>query len=77
MIDLYYWQHGDRRLAASMPWWADMAGRNQAEGRNLFGWNPPDEARSVVGTGRASCVALCGAALSQTSGHLRRPAWTP
>jgi len=40
MIDLYYWQHSDRRLAASMPWWADMAGRNQAEGRNLFGLEP-------------------------------------
>lgn len=40
MIDLYHRQHSDRRLAASMPWWADMAGRNQAEGRNLFGLGP-------------------------------------
>ena len=64
MIDLYYWQHSDRRLAASKE-------------EICSGWDPPDEARSVVGTGRAGCAALCGAAPSQTSGYLRRPAWTP
>ena len=39
MIDLYYWQHSDRRLAASKE-------------EICLAWDPPDEARSVVGTGR-------------------------
>ena len=39
MIDLHYWQHSDRRLAASKE-------------EICLAWDPPDEARSVVGTGR-------------------------
>ena len=39
MIDLYYWQHSDRRLAASKE-------------EICLAWDPPGEARSVVGTGR-------------------------
>jgi hypothetical protein len=41
MIDPYYWQHSDRGLAASVPWWADLVGRyggTKPSGRKKFVW---------------------------------------
>ena len=55
MIELYYWQHSDRRLVASKE-------------EICLGWDPPDAARSVVGTGRAGCVVLCGVRRAKPAG---------
>jgi hypothetical protein len=41
MIDLYYWQHSDRRLAASMPWWADLVGRYGGTKPGVHSATPP------------------------------------
>jgi len=49
MIDLYYWQHSDRRLAASMPWWADLVSR--------YGVTKPSGRKTFVRLG-----PMCGAA---------------
>ena len=51
MIDLYYWQHSDRRwwLGLGEQTWRDETKRKE---EICLGWDPPDEARSVVGTGR-------------------------
>jgi hypothetical protein len=58
MIDLYYWQRSPAggfdalvgRLGGQI--WRDETKRKE---EICLGWDPPDEARSVVGTGRAGC----------------------
>jgi hypothetical protein len=67
MIDLYYWQHSDRRwwLGLGEQTWRDETKRKE---EICLGWDPPDEARSVVGTGRAGCVVLCGVRRAKPAG---------
>jgi hypothetical protein len=44
MIDLYYWQHSDRRwwLGLGEQTWRDETKRKE---EICLGWDPPDEAR--------------------------------
>ena len=67
MIDLYYWQHSDRRwwLGLGEQTWRDETKRKE---EICLGWDPPDEARSVVGTDRAGCVVLCGVRRAKPAG---------
>ena len=77
MIDLYYWQHSDRRwwLGLGEQTWRDETKRKE---EICWGWDPPDEARSVARSGHENLPHLQqGLAFSGRNVHRGRRDGSP